>query len=135
MVAKKLCVALKDEMKWETFGMILLKTKNKGPLELIRDECKGNTLQEKCKLLLEKWKMEEDDKAQWEQVIEALRDPMVKLNHLARELQEALMSKQQPRGFGNHYGPYSNKGMYTRTYSLVTYTYMYAHEIGQDSLI
>ena len=87
-------------MNWDTFGMILLKTKNEGPVVLIihTHDCKN--LLQKCKALLDTWK-NENDPPQWEQVIEALKNPRVNLNYLAGELQKALISKQPNKGTCN----------------------------------
>ena len=88
-VAKKLCVALKNDMEWENFGMNLLKTESKDELILISQEAK--TLLEKCVKLLELWK-ERTSEAKWEQVIKALKS--VSLNRLAGELKNALKQEQ-----------------------------------------
>ena len=94
-VAVKLSVALKnDMMKWNDFGMNLLETTDSEKLTLIEQNCDGKEFKYKCKVLLEKWKVSNDD-PKWEQVIAALRKTDDELKELATKLEKALKAKQQ----------------------------------------
>ena len=66
--------------------MLLLQITNKDDLASIKE----NSLSEKCTGLLDLWK-KRNPKPEWEQVIAALRK--VNLNHLATELETAIVSQ------------------------------------------
>ena len=86
-VAKKISVALENETEWERFGMHLLNTTDKQDLISIQQKERGNSLENKCKSLLELWKKRTHE-PKWEQVVQALTK--VNLNELCARLQAAL---------------------------------------------
>ena len=95
-VSEKISAALENDTEWKKFGMLLLQTKNKDDLALN----KGNSLLEKCTGLLDLWK-KRNPKPEWEQVIETLNK--VKLNHLATELEAAIVIEQPQNGGHTHH--------------------------------
>ena len=87
---------MENDTEWENFGMLLLQIKNKDDLASIQ----GSSLLEKCKDLLVLWK-KRNPKPEWEQAIEALRK--VNLNHLATELEAAIVIGQSENGEKTHH--------------------------------
>ena len=74
-VAKKLCVTLEDNTKFETFGMSLLGTTNNEDVKMILLECqeKPPGPVAKYKRLLEVWKEHTpESECRWEKVIDVL---------------------------------------------------------------
>ena len=87
---------MENDTEWEEFGMHLLQTTEKDDLALMR----GNTLLDKCKDLLYLWK-KNNSKPEWEQVTQALR--RANLNHLAMELEKAIVIEQPRDGGHTHH--------------------------------
>lgn len=90
-VAIKISVELEDDIKYQQFGMHLLKTNTNEELKLLEQQHATKvSMSQKCVDLLQKWKgINEEPK--WEQVIEALRK--VDLHNLAKTLETALGHK------------------------------------------
>ena len=87
---------LKSDMEWEEFGMRLLQVTNNVDIAPIE----GNSLLEKCKRLLNLWKLR-NSKPEWEQVLAALKE--IGLNNLATELKDAIVIQQPKAGGHTHH--------------------------------
>ena len=98
-VAEKICVEFKDDMEWKKFGMVLLGTKDDRELTLIQQNNQGKSFKEKCGDLLEIWMKRSNSNPNWKQVIQALKE--VDLNHIAAELETAIVSKKLNSSFTN----------------------------------
>ena len=70
--------------KWRDIGIQLLKDKYHNALDVIEADHKGNT-EECCKKMIDKW-WQTDQKANWSQLIKALKTQSVSLNKLANEI-------------------------------------------------
>ena len=78
--------------------MHLLDTTDKQDLISIQQQEKGNSLEDKCKSLLELWKKRTHE-PKWEQVVQALTK--VNLKELCAKLQRALRKEQPQDAFIN----------------------------------
>ena len=92
-VAKKLCVTLQDDIKWENFGMSLLGTTSNEDMKLIQLECQATPPVTRYKRLLEVWKERTPkSECQWEKVVDVLNK--MKFKRLAEEMLKVISNSR-----------------------------------------
>ena len=97
--------------KWRELGVELLDADSEIVLSTI-EENHPKDVEKCCKLMLDKW-LKTSVNASWKQLIQALKSPAIKLNHLASDLYQQLSEEESE---DVHEGTYIVYGMCSTEY-------------------